>query len=175
MSHLATSLHVDAPAAALWDLIAEPSRNPEWQTLLVEMGETAGRPGGIGCSFTGYYRVAGRKLAGHFVVTAAERPRLFQLNGTTTGGWARWTTLIEPSDAGSVVNVTLEYELPGEIVGSLFGMLTGNRIEREFRRTYENLRTLAEARSQAPAGAAALSFAPADRNRDRGKRRLAGG
>ena len=152
MSHLATSLHVDAPAAALWDLIADPARNPEWQTLLVEMGETAGRPGGVGCSFTGYYRVAGRKLTGQFVVTAAERPTLFQLNGTTTGGWVRWTTLIEPSAAGSVLNVSLEYELPGEIIGSLFGMLTGNRMEREFRRTYESLRSLAESASLASAG-----------------------
>jgi hypothetical protein len=39
----------------------------------------------------------------------------------------------------------MEYELPGEIVGSLFGMLTGNRIEREFRHSYEQLQRLAEA------------------------------
>jgi hypothetical protein len=60
------------------------------------------------------------------------------------GGWARWTTMIEPDGDGSRLRVTLEYELPGEIVGSLFGMLTGNRIEREFRRTYEGLKHLAE-------------------------------
>src|SRR5258705_2498205 len=45
----------------------------------------------------------------------------------------------------SEIRVRLEYELPGEIVGSLFGMLTGNRIERELRRTYENLKRLVEA------------------------------
>jgi uncharacterized protein YndB with AHSA1/START domain len=145
MSHLSASLHVDAPPTAVFELVADPARSPEWQTLLVDMGEISGRPGGVGSSFVGYYRVAGRKLTVRFVVTAAERPTLFQINGTTTGGWARWTTMLEPAGGGCTVSVKLEYELPGEIVGSLFGMLTGNRLEREFRRTHDNLRRLVEA------------------------------
>jgi hypothetical protein len=144
MSHLSTTLRIEAPAAAVFDLIAAPARTPEWQTLLVDMGDIAGRPGGIGSSYVGYYKVAGRKLASRFVVTAAERPRILQVNGTTSGGWARWTTMIEDHGIACEVQVGLEYELPGEIVGSLFGLLTGNRIEREFRRTYDNLKRLAE-------------------------------
>jgi len=145
MSHLTTTLRIDASPAAIFDLIADPARSPEWQTLLVEMGEIAGRSGGIGSSFVGYYRVAGRKLAGRFIVTAADRPVLLQVNATTSGGWARWTTMLEPASQGCTVRVELEYELPGEIVGSLFGLLTGNRLERELRRTYENLKRRAEA------------------------------
>jgi ribosome-associated toxin RatA of RatAB toxin-antitoxin module len=144
MSHLSTTVRIEAPAAVVFDLIADPARSPEWQTLLAEMGDIAGRPGGIGSSFVGFYKVAGRKLASRFVVTAAERPRIFQVNGTTSGGWARWTTMLEPDGSGCTIEIRLEYELPGEIVGSLFGLLTGNRIEREFRRTYENLKRLAE-------------------------------
>jgi ribosome-associated toxin RatA of RatAB toxin-antitoxin module len=144
MSHLSTTLRIEAPAVAVFDLIADPARSPEWQTLLADMGDIAGRPGGIGSSYVGYYKVAGRKLASRFVVTAAERPRLLQVNGTTSGGWARWTTMIEDHGTACQVQVGLEYELPGEIVGSLFGLLTGNRIEREFRRTYDNLKHLAE-------------------------------
>ena len=144
MSHLSTTVRIEAPAAVVFDLIADPARSPEWQTLLAEMGDIAGRPGGIGSSFVGFYKVAGRKLASRFVVTAAERPRIFQVNGTTSGGWARWTTMLEPDGSGCTIEVRLEYELPGEIVGSLFGLLTGNRIEREFRRTYANLKRLAE-------------------------------
>jgi hypothetical protein len=144
MSHLSTLLRIEAPAAAVFDLIADPARSPEWQTLLDDMGEIAGRPGGIGSSYLGFYKVAGRRLASRFIVTAAERPRLLQVNGTTSGGWARWTTLIQ--DCGTVceVQVGLEYEIPGEIVGSLLGLLTGNRIEREFRRTCDNLKRLVE-------------------------------
>jgi ribosome-associated toxin RatA of RatAB toxin-antitoxin module len=144
MSHLSTTLRIQAPAAAVFDLIADPARNPEWQTLLAEMGEIAGRPGGIGSSYVGYYKVAGRRLASRFVVTAAERPRILQISGTTSGGWARWTTMIAADGPACEIRVRLEYELPGEIIGSLFGLLTGNRIEREFRETYDNLKRLVE-------------------------------
>lgn len=144
MSHLSTTIHVDASPEAVFDLLADPSRGPEWQTLLTEMGQISGRPGGVGSSYTGYYRVAGRRMEGRFVVTAADRPRILQVAGTTRGGWARWTTLIEPADGGAEVRVALEFELPGEVVGSLFGLLTGTRLQGAFHRTYANMKRVAE-------------------------------
>jgi len=145
MSHLATTIRVAAPPEIVFDLVADPARGPQWQTMISDMGEISGRPGGVGSSYIGYYRVAGRRLEGRFVVTAAERPTLHQAAGTTRGGWARWTTMIEPVDGGSEVRVDLEYELPGEMIGSLFGKLTGYRLEQELNKTYDNLRKLAEA------------------------------
>ena len=169
MSHLSMTLPVAAPPEAVFDLVANAARSPEWQSLLVEMGPISGRPGGVGSSYHGYYDVAGRRLATRFVVTAADRPTLHQVHGTTMGGWARWTTMIEPDGDGSTLRVTLEYELPGEIVGSLFGMLTGNRIEREFRRTYERLRQLAEtaATAEGPPGPRAIDRGSSDRLAER--------
>jgi hypothetical protein len=170
MSHLSTTLRIAAPAAAVFDLIADPARNVEWQTLLAEMGHVAGRPGGVGSSYSGFYRVAGRKLAARFVVTAAERPRLFQVSGATTGGWARWTTVLDPvGETACEVRVDLEYELPGEIIGSLFGLLTGNRIERELRRTYDNLRRLAETPPRALPSMPPLSHRPDATDRESGR------
>jgi uncharacterized protein YndB with AHSA1/START domain len=148
MSHLATTIRVAAPPDIVFDLVADPSRGPQWQTMISEMGEISGRPGGVGSSYVGYYRVAGRRLEGRFVVTAAERPTLHQAAGTTRGGWARWTTMIEAVDGGSEVRVDLEFELPGEMIGSLFGKLTGNRLEQELHKTYDNLRKLAEAEAR---------------------------
>jgi hypothetical protein len=145
MSHLSTTVRVEAASEVVYDIVADPARGPEWQTLISELGDVSGRPGGVGSSYIGYYRVAGRRVEGRFIVTAAERPTLHQAAGTTRGGWARWTTKIDPlPDGASEVHVSLEYELPGEIVGSLFGLLTGNRLEQEFKRTYTNLKRLAE-------------------------------
>ena len=150
MSHLSFTVRVDAPPDVVFDVLADPARAPEWQTLMTELGDVAGRAGGVGTSFVGYYRVAGRRLETRFVVTAAERPTLIQLAGTTRGGWARWTTLIEPvEDGGSELRASLEYELPGEVVGGLFGLVTGNRIRLELERTYENLRRVVEADARA--------------------------
>ena len=144
MSHLTTTVHVDASPEVVFDLVADPVRGPEWQTLVTEMGAISGRPGGIGSSYVGYYRLAGRRVEGRFVVTAAERPALLQVAGTTRGAWARWTTIVEPSGDGSLVRASLEYELPGEILGSVLGLLTGNRIDHELKRTYVNLKRVAE-------------------------------
>jgi hypothetical protein len=151
MSHLSTSVRVEAPAEVVYDIVADPSRGPDWQTLVTELGEISGRPGGVGSSYVGYYRLAGRRVEGRFIVTAAERPSLHVAAGTTRGGWARWTTMIEALDEGaaSEVRVTLEYELPGEPVGSLFGMLTGNRLEAEFKRSYANLQRIAQEAARA--------------------------
>ena len=151
MSHLSTTVRVDAPAEVVYDIVVDPVRGPEWQTLVSELGDVSGRPGGIGSSYVGFYKVAGRRLEGRFIVTAAERPSLHQAAGTTRGGWARWTTKIEAIDAAACeVHVAIEYELPGEILGSLFGMLSGNRVEQEFRKTYENLKGVAEASAANP-------------------------
>ena len=152
MSHLSTTVRVEASAEVVYDIVADPARGPKLQTLVSELGEVSGRPGGVGSSYVGYYRVAGRKLEGRFIVTAAERPTLYQAAGTTRGGWARWTTMIVPLDDNTAadVKVSLEYELPGEIVGSLFGLLTGNRLEQEFKRTYTNLKRVAEAAAASP-------------------------
>ena len=152
MSHLSTTFRVDAPPDVIFDLIANPARGPEWQTMISDMGEISGRPGGVGSSYVGFYRLAGRRIEGRFIVTAAERPTLHQAAGTTRGGWARWTTMIERVDGGSSVKVDLEYELPGEILGSLFGALTGNRLEQEFKKTYQNLKELAEAEVRRESG-----------------------
>jgi uncharacterized protein YndB with AHSA1/START domain len=144
MSHQTTTIHVDAPPEVVFDLVADPARGPEWQTLVTDMGGIAGRPGGIGSSYVGYYRLAGRRVEGRFVVTAAERPTLLHVAGTTRGGWAHWTTLIESTGEGSLVQASLEYELPGEVLGSVLGLLTGNRIDQELARTYANLKRVAE-------------------------------
>ena len=145
MSHLSTTIHVDAPPEIVFDLIADPARAPEWQTLLASMGEISGRSGGVGSSYSGFYRVAGRRIQARFVVTAAERPRIHQAAGTARGGWVRWTTFIDPAGGGADVRVALEYELPGEIVRSVLGALTGTRVQRAFHRTYANLKRVAEA------------------------------
>ena len=145
MSHLSTTIRVEATPETVFDLIADPSRAPEWQTLLAELGEISGRAGGVGSSYSAYYRVAGKRIEARFVVTAAERPRIHQSAGTTRGGWARWTSMIDPADGGSDVRISLEYELPGDAIGSLFGMLTGPVIEKAFHRTYANLKRIAEA------------------------------
>ena len=147
MSHLSTTVRVEAPAEVVYDIVADPSRGPGMADA--PRPRWARSPGGRAASDRATSATTaspGRRLEGRFVVTAAERPTLHQAAGTTRGGWARWTTMIEPRTTARRrrCGSSLEYELPGEIVGSLFGMLTGNRLEGEFKKTYLNLKRLAE-------------------------------
>ena len=41
MSHLSTTLRIAASPVLVFDLIADPARSPEWQTLVAEMGDIA--------------------------------------------------------------------------------------------------------------------------------------
>jgi hypothetical protein len=83
--------------------------------------------------------------------------------------------MIEPANGGSAVQVDLEYELPGEILGSLFGMLTGNRLEQEFKKTYGNLRRLAEAESGSLVGPSGDGGSTSGRSASDDRVRVAGG
>jgi hypothetical protein len=134
-------------ADVVYDIVADPSRGPEWQTLVSELGDVAGRPGGIGSSYVGYYKLAGRRVDGPLRRHGRGAP------DAPPGGWddSRRLGPLDDDDRahwrrGGIrpCGCPLEYELPGEVVGSLFGMLTGNRLEAEFKRTYLNLKRLAE-------------------------------
>jgi uncharacterized protein YndB with AHSA1/START domain len=48
MSHLSTTFRVGASPDIVFDLVADPARGPEWQTMITEMGAISGRPGGVG-------------------------------------------------------------------------------------------------------------------------------
>ena len=41
MSHLSTTVRVEAPADVVYDIVADPSRGPEWQTLVSGLGDIA--------------------------------------------------------------------------------------------------------------------------------------
>lgn len=145
MSHLTAHLRVRVPPETVFDLVADPARAPEWQSLVASVRDPTGVSGTVGSAFTGVIEVAGRAIQARFLVTAASRPHRFEVTATTAGGWARTTVAIAPDGSGSAVEVRLDYELAGETLGGLLGMLTGNAIEREFLTTVRRLATVAEA------------------------------
>ena len=144
MSHLTTRVRVAAPPETVFELVADPSRAPDWQTLVASVRELEGPPGVVGSSFTGLIRIPGRAIEARFAVTAANRPNRLEITVTTAGGWARTTVAIAPDEAGSTVDVRLDYELAGETLGGLLGLLTGNAIEREFAATARRLAAAAD-------------------------------
>jgi hypothetical protein len=160
MGHIETRFTVAAPPDRVFDLVVDTSRYREWQTMTDALLARSGPADAVGASFAARYRVLGRNLHGRFVVTSAIRPYLHELTGTTRGGWARWSTHIDPEAdptgvAGprSLVRVELEYRLPGDLFGGFLGLLAHPVLSRELDRTYQKLRELAEAAEAAEAAA----------------------
>lgn len=145
MSHLSQTVHIDADREIVFDLLADPDRAPEWQGLVTDVRDVRGAPGTVGSTVTWLLRVSGRQLDARWTITGAERPVRLESHGTTTGGWARSTIELRPSGTGTTLVAAVDYELPGDILGGFLGLLTGNAIEREFRRSYWRLKGLAEA------------------------------
>jgi hypothetical protein len=159
MGHIEIRLGVAASPDRVFDLVVDTARYDEWQTMTQELLSRSGPADAIGASFAARYRVLGRSLQARFVVTSAIRPYLHELTGTTRGGWARWSTHIEvdggePADRPprrSLVHVALEYRVPGELLGGMFGLLADPILRREIDRTYDRLRLIAEAAEAADA------------------------
>jgi hypothetical protein len=150
MRQLATSFEVEAGPERVYDIVADPRRHMEWQTAVRQILAVSGRGGGIGSSYTARYRVAGRALEARFVVTAADRPSLHRVSGTSAAGAATWTTtLTAADDRRTIVAITLDYELAGNLFGGLVGLFAGRRIDRDFHRAYGRLRTLVEREASA--------------------------
>jgi hypothetical protein len=149
MSQLSVRFRVAAPPEAAWDLIADPGHYDAWQSFVGEVVEADGRPGAVGSSFTAIQLVSGRPVENRFVVSESVRPRIFETISTTAGGWTRLRTEIDPDEGGSTISASITYELAGTVLGTVLRRVSGNTVEREFRRSYGRLAELLE-----PAGPA---------------------
>ena len=78
---------------------------------------------------------------GRFVVTAADRPTLHQAARNDARRLGPLDDDHRAGRGGSDVRISLEYELPGEILGNLFRVLTGAGVQRVFHRTYSESRS----------------------------------
>ena len=142
-------------------MVADPRRYPEWQSAIVALAEVLGAWPAVGASYSATYEVLGRRLHGHFVVTAADRPTTLRVQGTTAGGWTSWSTHPEAADGGgTLLRVELDYELPASLLTGALDKVAAFVLRREIRRTY------ADAARPRRAG-----IARAVQGRDRGRER----
>ncbi len=145
MSHLTLTLRVAAEPEIVFDLLADPERAADWQELVVASTDIAGTPGTGDSRATWLVRIHGRELRVAWAVAAADRPHRLEAVATSDGGWARTVTTLAAVPDGTDLTVTIDYQLPGAILGGFLGLLTGNAIEREFHHSYWRLKGMAEA------------------------------
>jgi uncharacterized membrane protein len=104
-------IDVGAPSEAVWALVSDVTRTPEWSPV-VRRSEWLSEPAGpvVGARFRGHNRFNGFRWSRECVVTEVEHCRAFAFE--TLGGdqtQTRWRYQLDPDSAGT--RVTLAYEV----------------------------------------------------------------
>ena len=148
MGRIALAIHSSAPPAAVWSVLDDPSRNPEWQRSVAASIEGATRPLVPGATFRERVRVLGpltRTVS--WRVTALHHARLHEHGGAApvTGETTVRFTL-DPHDGGCIVAVEARYAF-GEtgLAALLDRLLIRPAARRAFQADLRRLCALAEA------------------------------
>ncbi len=147
MAHIKRHIDVVASPDAVFSLLTDLDRLPEWATIVVDSRDASARPLTAGCTFRQTIRVMGRELDTEWRVTEFEPARRLAHEATAAmGGHLAMTQTITPRDGGTRVQLEVDYELPGGFLGDLLdaaGVEAHN--EREAERSLQNLKELLDA------------------------------
>jgi uncharacterized membrane protein len=148
MGQITSSIDISASAGAVFDLITDLNRLPQWSTITVDTHDTPRQPIEQGDTFTQTLRVLGQSIETEWRVTELERPRQLAYETTAPGG-GRMTMKQSISDTagGSIVAFEVDYDLPEDLAAALESDLAERRNERELEHSLQNLKDLAEAAS----------------------------
>jgi uncharacterized protein YndB with AHSA1/START domain len=149
MAKIDKSIEVNASREQVFEALTDLDLLPVWSTITVETHGTPRKPIEQGDRFVQTLRVLGRNLESNWEVTQLDRPqRVAYSSESPGGGMLRMVQTVEQSAGGSRVDVELDYELPGGLVGELFdSAYAERRNERELEHSLHNLKELLEARA----------------------------
>ncbi len=123
------SVTINAPIEKIFDVIADYGQMAHYAPIS-EVTNIKGNPGEKGSSADYTYHVLGIKFTMHTTVLEAERPR--KVTTEETGGLSgkfEWTLL--PAGQGAKVNVSIDYSVPGGILGKIANQLLLERMNQK--------------------------------------------
>lgn len=144
MTQITHQIVLDAGPEAVFGLLTDLDRLPEWATIVVDTREVSERPLRPDCTFRQTIRVLGRELDSEWQITELEPGRhiAYEANAPLGGSLAMKQTVV-PHGTGSRVQLEIDYELPGGFVGELLDRATlATQNEREVERSLQNLKEL---------------------------------
>jgi uncharacterized membrane protein len=149
MAKIDKSIEVNASREQVFEALTDLDLLPVWSTITVETHGTPRKPIEVGDTFVQTLRVLGRNLESDWEVTQLDRPqRVAYSSESPGGGMLRMVQSVEEAADGCRVDVELDYELPGGLVGELFdSAYAERRNERELEHSLHNLKELLEART----------------------------
>src|SRR5579884_521626 len=121
---LSTSMHIAAPPSAVFALLTDPARFPEWKTGVESIPELHGSLSESGGWYLAIMTTGGRKTPVRFVINEATAPVHHVQHGETVEGvrpgletWARHDLV--PVGEHTELRLTFSYNRPWGPVGVL--------------------------------------------------------
>jgi uncharacterized membrane protein len=144
MALIQRAIDVEAGRDRVFALLTDLDRLPEWATIVVETRDVSELPLRPGCRFRQTLRVVGRELESEWRVTELEAERRISYEATAPGGGSMtMRQTVTPRDGGSRVQLEIDYELPGGLLGELVDRaFVEEQNEREADRSLANLKEL---------------------------------
>jgi len=148
MAHLKDNILIDAPTEKVHSLAADPHK---WSSWFVGLGEpdSVDGDGAPGTEGKHSYLMAGIHVPVTTRVTdhRAEADGSYYWKAAIGGSFEGWHTWVyRPQDKKTLVEVEMDYQVPGSVLGKVADRLFLERNqERAMRHTLENLKELAEA------------------------------
>ncbi len=147
MTRIERSIEIDAPPEAVFNELTDLHHLTRWSTITVSH-DGGDEPLALGQEFEQKIRVAGIRLPSSWRCTEHDPPRIVAYEATSPGGGRlHMRQVVTETGSGSTVAFTIDYDLPGGILGDLLDRtFVERRNGREAEHSLENLKELVEHR-----------------------------
>jgi uncharacterized protein YndB with AHSA1/START domain len=133
---------IAAPPEAVWAVIADYSRGPEWQDNMKRVTWTSPEPHGVGSTFEQSARFMGRDFTASYEITEHDPPHVAAIQSTKSPFPTSVRRVIEAHDGGTRVTETASGGPGGG--ARLFSPMMRIMMERAISADYRRLKKLLE-------------------------------
>ena len=143
MARIEKGIIINAPVEKVFSFMDAVDRQPEWLPSMVEVRDITNWPG-LGTRWQWTYKMAGVSLEGEGLVTEYIQDKKIVVE--TKGGIdSAWTWLFRPHREATKVYLTIEYKVPGGILGRLADKLVVERMnQKEAEAALANIKSMVE-------------------------------
>ncbi len=141
MAKVEGSIHINVSPERVMEALLDVAAAPEWTPSLEKVWDVQGH--GLGCTYQWRYKMGGMSFEGSTEITEATADRMVM---KTTGGIpSTWTWTLTPANGGTDLQVTVEYTVPGSVLGAIANKLVIERQnQKETDQTLANLKARLE-------------------------------
>jgi carbon monoxide dehydrogenase subunit G len=138
-----TSVHVDRPAAEVFDYVSDPTTFPRWNSAVQEVRQTSDGADGIGATYLMERELPGGRAENELEVVEVNRPTLFVIRTTSGPTPFHYRYVLEDDGDGTLLQLAAEVELGG-LAGAL-GPLASRAVKRGVDSNFADLKRILEA------------------------------